>query len=144
MSIGKNNREGRETRINEFIRKKGKKLLQTMIRTKYSNEKIKISANIVQILSDLFKIDKTLLQTSRTMQDFQTPSLFSKELSLRKIDMWVSFEKQQKENLLLLKFLHSCILLSLYWSVAWIHYLLVIIPIQNRVHISWIRKALRK
>lgn len=144
MSIGKNNREGRETRINEFIRKKGKKLLQTMIRTKYSNEKIKISANIVQILSDLFKIDKTLLQTSRTMQDFQTLSLFSKELSLRKIDMWVSFEKQQKENLLLLKFLHSCILLSLYWSVAWIHYLLVIIPIQNRVHISWIRKALRK
>lgn len=144
MSIGKNNREGRETRINEFIRKKGKKLLQTMIRTKYNNEKIKISANIVQILSDLFKIDKTLLQTSRTMQDFQTPSLFSKELSLRKIDMWVSFEKQQKENLLLLKFLHSCILLSLYWSVAWIHYLLVIIQIQNRVHISWIRKALRK
>lgn len=144
MSIGKNNREGRETRINEFIRKKGKKLLQTMIRTKYNNEKIKISGNIVQILSDLFKIDKTLLQTSRTMQDFQTPSLFSKELSLRKIDMWVSFEKQQKENLLLLKFLHSCILLSLYWSVAWIHYLLVIIPIQNRVHISWIRKALRK
>lgn len=144
MSIGKNNTEGRETRINEFIRKKGKKLLQTMIRTKYNNEKIKISANIVQILSDLFKIDKTLLQTSRTMQDFQTPSLFSKELSLRKIDMWVSFEKQQKENLLLLKFLHSCILLSLYWSVAWIHYLLVIIQIQNRVHISWIRKALRK
>lgn len=144
MSIGKNNREGRETRINEFIRKKGKKLLQTMIRTKYNNEKIKISGNIVQILSDLFKIDKTLLQTSRTMQDFQTPSLFSKELSLRKIDMWVSFEKQQKENLLLLKFLHSCILLSLYWSVAWIHYLLVIIQIQNRVHISWIRKALRK